>query len=65
MKELELIDFRELILAGDMRYLRFVEKNSNKLYLVEYYTDTPIEVTIENLNKLTTIDDVKNYFISR
>ena len=65
MNSVELIDFRELILAGDMKYLRFVEKNSNKLYLVEYYTDTPIEVTIENLNKLTTIDDVKNYFISR
>ena len=65
MNRVELIDFRELILAGDMKYLRFVEKNSNKLYLVEYYTNTPIEVTIENLNKLTTIDDVKNYFISR
>ena len=65
MNSVELTDFRELILAGDMKYLRFVEKNSNKLYLVEYYNDTPIEVTIENLNKLTTIDEVKNYFISK
>ena len=65
MNSVELIDFRELILAGDMRYLRFVEKNSNKLYLVEYYTDTPIEVTIENLNKLTTIDEVKKYFVGQ
>ena len=46
MNRVELIDFRELILAGDMKYLRFVEKNSNKLYLVEYYTNTTIEVTI-------------------
>lgn len=65
MNRVELIDFRELILAGDMKYLRFVEKNSNKLYLVEYYTNTPIEVTIENLNKLTTIDEVKKYFTDR
>lgn len=65
MNSVELIDFRELILAGDMKYLRFVEKNSNKLYLVEYYSDTPIEVTIENLNKLTTIDEVKKYFINK
>ena len=62
MKELELIDFRELILAGDMRYLRFVEKNSNKLYLVEYYTDVPLEVTIEKLSKLKNLDEVKMYF---
>lgn len=64
MNSVELIDFRELILAGDMKYLRFVEKKSNKLYLVEYYTNTPIEVTIENLNKLTTMDEVKKYFIN-
>ena len=65
MNRVELIDFRELILTGDIKYLRFVEKNSNKLYLVEYYTNTPIEVTIENLNKLTTIDEVKKYFTDR
>lgn len=64
MNSIELIDFRELVLVGDVKYLRFVEKNSNRLYLVEYYTDTPIEVTIENLNKLSTIEEVKNYFIS-
>lgn len=62
MKELELIDFRELILVGDMRYLRFVEKNSNRLYLVEYYTDIPLEVTIENISKLNNIDEIKKYF---
>lgn len=62
MKELELIDFRELILAGDMRYLRFVEKNSNKLYLVEYYTDVPLEETIEKISKLKNLDELKKYF---
>ncbi len=62
MNSIELIDFNELILAGDMKYLRFVEKNSNMLYLVEYYTNVPLEVTIENLSKLRTIDEVKNYF---
>lgn len=62
MNSIELIDFNELILAGDMKYLRFVEKKSNMLYLVEYYTNVPLEVTIENLSKLRTIDEVKNYF---
>ena len=62
MKECELIDYRELILAGDINYLRFVDKNSNRLYLVEYYTDIPLETTIENISKLNNMDDVKKYF---
>ena len=62
MNSIELIDFNELILAGDMKYLRFVEKNSNMLYLVEYYTNVPLEVTIENLSKFNTIEEIKNYF---
>lgn len=65
MNSIELIDFRQLVLVGDVKYLRFVEKNSNRLYLVEYYTNTPIEITIENLNKLTTIEEVKSYFTSK
>ena len=64
MNSVELIDFRELILAGDMKYLRFVDKNSNKLYLVDYYLETPLEETIETLSKLNTIEEVKNYFIN-
>lgn len=62
MNYIELIDFSELLLVGDMRYLRFIEKNSNKLYLVEYYTPVPLEETVENLNRLKTMEDVKNYF---
>ncbi len=62
MNSVELTDFCELMLTGDMRYLRFVDKNSNKLYLVEYYTNVPLEVTIDNLSKLNTIDEIKNYF---
>lgn len=62
MNSVELTDFCELMLPGDMKYLRFVDKNSNKLYLVEYYTNAPLEVTIDNLSKLKNIDDIKSYF---
>ena len=62
MNSVELTDFCELMLTGDMKYLRFVDKNSNKLYLVEYYTNAPLEVTIDNLSKLNNIDDIKSYF---
>lgn len=64
MNSIELTDFRQLVLVGDIKYLRFVEKKSNKLYLVEYYTDTPIEVTMENIKKLSTMEEVRNYFIN-
>ena len=62
MNSVELTDFCELILTGDVKYLRFVDKNSNKLYLVEYYTNTPLEVTIDNLSKLNNIADIKKCF---
>ena len=62
MNSVELTDFCELMLTGDMKYLRFVDKYSNKLYLVEYYTNVPLEITIDNLSKLNNIDDIKSYF---
>ena len=59
MNSIELIDFNELILAGDMKYLRFVEKNSNMLYLVEYYTNVPLEVTY--MFEFIETHDLKNH----
>ena len=37
MKNVDLCDFSEITLVGDIKYLRFVDKKSNKLYLVEDY----------------------------
>lgn len=65
MDSINLIDFKELLLAGDIKYLRFVEKNSNRLYLIEDSIEVSLEDKIEDLKKLNTIDEVKQYFIDR
>lgn len=65
MDSINLIDFKELLLAGDIKYLRFVEKNSNRLYLIEDYIEVSLEDKIDDLKKLNTIDEVKQYFIDR
>ena len=65
MDSINLIDFKEILLAGDIKYLRFVEKNSNRLFLIEDCIDISLEDKIDDLNKLNTIDEVKHYFLSR
>lgn len=65
MDSINLIDFKEILLAGDIKYLRFVEKNSNRLYLIEDYIEESLEDKIDDLKKLNTIDEVKQYFIGR
>ena len=64
MNGIELTDFSEIILTGDIKYLRFLEKNSNKLYLVEYNTKMPLEEIIENISKLKNMEELKKYFNS-
>ena len=64
MNGIELTDFSEIVLTGDIKYLRFLEKNSNKLYLVEYSTKIPLEEIIDSLSNFKTMEDVKNYFNS-
>lgn len=64
MNSIELVDFSEIILAGDIKYLRFLEKNSNKLYLIDYNTQMPLEEIIENLSKLKNMEEIKEYFKS-
>ena len=49
MNSVELTDFCELMLTGDMKYLRFVDKNSNKLYLLRKFKSF---LKLKNLIKL-------------
>lgn len=63
MKDINLVDFREIILSLDMKYLRFVEKKSNKMYLIEDYIKLPLEEKIEKLKSFNTMEEVENYFI--
>lgn len=65
MNDINLVDINEIILSGDIRYLRFVEKNSNKLYLVEDYIEDSLENKVERLKQFKTIADVKQYFIDK
>ena len=65
MKEISLMNFRQVLLANDIKYLIFNEKNINKLYMIEDYTTDSLEDHVRLLNKLNNIDEVKNYFIKK
>ena len=63
MNKINLQEFKEIIITEDIKYLRFIDQNSNKMYLVEDYNDKLLEEKVEDLLKLESIDDVKDYFI--
>ena len=62
MKNVDLCDFSEITLVGDIKYLRFVDKKSNKLYLVEDYNPMILEEKIEKINSFESINDLINFF---
>ena len=62
MKNILLKNFKEIILADDIKYLRFEDEKSDKLYLVEDYNDKLLEEKMEDLLKLDSIDEVLKYF---
>ena len=62
MKDINLINFNEIFLSGDIKYLRFIEKKTNRLYLVEDYSKDALEDKINDLTKLNNIEEVKKYF---
>ncbi len=65
MESINLIDFKQILLNDDIKYIRFVTKNPNRLYLIEDYTNIILEELAEQLNKLNTIDDIRNFFINK
>ena len=65
MKDINLSDFNEILLSGDIKYLRFIEKKSNRLYLVEDYSKESLEDKINDLNKLNNMEEVKKYFLAK
>lgn len=62
MKNVDLCDFSEITLVGDIKYLRFVDKKSNKLYLVEDYNPMILEEKIEKINSFESINDLIIFF---
>lgn len=62
MKDVNLCDFSEITLVGDMKYLRFIDEKSNKLYLIEDYNPMILEDKIERIKSFNTIDEVKKFF---
>lgn len=62
MKDVNLCDFSEITLVGDMKYLRFVDNKSNKLYLVEDYNPIILEEKIERINKFKSIKELIDFF---
>lgn len=65
MKDINLSDFNEILLSGDIKYFRFIEKKTNRLYLVEDYSKELLEDKMSDLNKLNNIDEVKKYFLNK
>lgn len=65
MKDINLCDFNEIFLSGDIKYLRFIEKKTNRLYLIEDYSKESLEDKISDLDKLNNMDEVKKYFIDK
>ena len=43
MNEIKLKNFKEVILSDDIKYLKFEEERSNKLYLIEDSNDKILE----------------------
>lgn len=62
MKDVNLCDFSEITLVGDMKYLRFIDEKSNKLYLIEDYNPMILEDKIERIKSFNTIDELKKFF---
>ena len=62
MKDVNLCDFSEITLVGDMKYLRFVDDKSNKLYLVEDYNPIILEEKIERINNFKSIKELMDFF---
>ena len=62
MKDVNLCDFSEITLVGDMKYLRFIDKKSDKLYLIEDYNPMILEDKVEKIKRFKNIDDLKKYF---
>ena len=65
MKDINLSDFNEIFLSGDIKYLRFIEKKTNRLYLIEDYSKESLEDKINDLTKLNDMNEVKKYFIAK
>ena len=55
-------NFKEIILADDIKYFKFEEEKSNKLYLIEDSDDKVLEEKVENLLKCNNINEVLEYF---
>lgn len=65
MKEINLIRFNEIILTGDIKYLRFLDSVANKLYMVEDYSELTIDEKINEISRFNTIEEVKKYFLTK
>ena len=62
MNDIVLKNFKEIILADDIKYFKFEEEKSNKLYLIEDASNKILEEKVENLLKCNDINEVLNYF---
>lgn len=62
MKDVNLCDFSEITLVGDMKYLRFIDKKSDKLYLIEDYNPVILEDKVEKIKNFKNIEELKKYF---
>lgn len=65
MSNISLTKFNEILLGDDIKYLRFVDESNNRLYMIEDYNPISLDEKVENIKKLTNIDEVKNYFIKK